>query len=416
MNIEKALFWYVATLVTLSLIAWQVVFIRGQFLGMGFPYNTFLFIQSAQFGDFTVFDPLIRAWLDGEITKITSFPGRLDGDPNLVLYAPVTTYGFLFFHLLYPDNPVYAYLLTVLLVVCIAGAILGYVFRHLSIAKIFWVTIILTILTSYPFMIMFDRANMEGLLFPFLLIGAVNFVNRRFFISGVFFAIAASMKYYHGILLLLLLSKGKYKEFVFSIFFMLSISVIAAYGLNGSVSNTYCTIYNGLSWFKEVAVLSRQTPNFEHSLFGLLKQMLFIFEIYSQTSMAAAHHLYPFVVISGFVLLYIFKIVKLPFLNQLFVLNILGILLPFFSGDYTLIHVYVPWGVFMVFLAYDAESTGFTTKQALNILIPCAIIFTPQSYLIVEGIGGFGGQIKTLVLLYLLIVVLQNPMRMKGVD
>jgi hypothetical protein len=43
-------------------------------------------------------------------------------------------------------------------------------------------------------------------------------------------------------------------------------------------------------------------------------------------------------------------------------------------------------------------------------LIPCAIIFTPQSYLIIEGIGGFGGQVKALVLLYLLIVVLKNPM------
>jgi len=415
-NIEKALFWYVATLVTLSLIAWQVIFVRGQFLGMDFPYNTFLYIQSVQFSDFTIFDPLIRAWLDGEITRVTSFIGRLDGDPNLVIYTPVTTYGFLFFHLLYPDNPVYAYLLTVLLTVCAAGAILGHVLRHSPIARMFWATIILTILTSYPFMIMFDRANIEGVLFPFLLLGTISFVNHRFFMAGIFFAIAASMKYYPGVLLLILLSKGKYKEFVFSVFFLLLISVIAAYGLNGGISNTYCSIYNGLSWFTDVAVLVRYNLGWEHTLFGLIKQIMFILGMESQINYANVAYLYKYAVAFIFFLLYITSIRKLPFLNQLFALTILSILLPFFSGDYTLIHLYIPWGLFVVFLAYHAESTGFTTKQVLNILIPCAIIFTPQSYLIIEGVGGFGGQLKTLTLIFLLGVILLNPMKMKGID
>lgn len=404
MNIERTLFWYISALVLLSLIAWQISFIGGQFLGLSFPYNTFLYYQGAQFTDFTIQDKSFYLMRDnGWIFQ------RVD-QPYEFAYFPTSAYAFFIFYLLYPTAPVHAYLFSVVVMICIAAFTLGYALRSSPMAKMFWAVVLLTLLTSYPFMIMFDRANIEGMIWFFLFLGIVSFVNNRFIASGLFFAIAASMKVYPGIFLLLLLSKRKYKEFILAIFFLAVISIIATYELTGNSCTTYNMVLKGLEWFEATAILYRLTPGFEHSLFGLIKQIMFIFGMESQINYANVAYLYKYAVAFIFFLLYITSIRKLPFLNQLFSLTILGILLPFFSGDYTLIHLYIPWGIFLIFLAYDAKSSGFTTKQALNILIPCAIIFTPQSYLIIEGIGGFGGQVKALTLLYLLIVVLKNPM------
>ena len=157
----------------------------------------------------------------------------------------------------------------------------------------------------------------------------------------------------------------------------------------------------------------RRHPEWDHSLFFFIKQMVRFINFITLSDYQIDNHftkIYAIGTIVCFFLLYFMVIVKMALINQVFCITILSIFLPFVSHDYTLIHLYIPWGLFMIFLAYDAESSGFTTKQALNILIPCAIVFTPQSYLVIEGIGGFGGQVKALVLLYLLIVVLKNPM------
>jgi len=406
MNIEKALFWYMATLSILSVIAWQIVLIRGQFLDLGFPYNTFIFAPSAHFTDFTWYNKAVLSWLDNGTF------GSAFG------YFPVAAYVYLFFYYLYPSAPAYAYLLSLFLGVCIITSVLGYKLRYLPIARMFWATIILTVLTSYPFMFMFDRGNIEGVLWILLLLGVISFIGKYFFVAGFLFSLAASMKLYPIVFLLLFISYRKYKVFSLSIFILVIVSILASYGFAGGICNTVSIISKGLSGFISTIVLERQYLNYDHSLFTIIKQVIYILNFFSpsdrQMTASMFHYVYLFTVVGIFIILYVQKIRNLPFLNQLFAVVIACVFLPFISYDYTLIHLYIPWGLFMMFLAYDAESSGFTTKQALNILIPCAIIFTPQSYLIIDsteyGIGGFGGQVKALVLLYLLIVVLKNPM------
>jgi len=401
MNTEKVLFWYMVALAIFSLIAWQIILIRGQFFGIGYPYNTFLYYQPSHFGDFTCYDKIFIEFITtGEFKPGNSFS-----------YFPVAACGYIFFYYISPFGAVYAYLLSVFSAVCISGIILGYTLRRSPLAKMFWIIIILTILTSYPFMFLIDRGNIEGLLWIFVLLGTLSFVNKKFFVAGACFAIAASIKLYPVVFLLLLLSKHKYKEFVTSIFILVAISILAAYGLTGSICETFNMIFSGQSGFLRTKVPVQEhiaVVGFIHSLYSVFYQILFITQFAVNKFIILI--IYIISVSAGFVLLYIWKIRYLPLINQVFVLTISSILLPFVSVDYTLVHLYIPWGLFMIFLAYDAESTGFTTKQALNVLIPCAIIFTPQSYLIIEGIGGIGGQVKALTLLYLLIVVLKNPM------
>jgi hypothetical protein len=100
-----------------------------------------------------------------------------------------------------------------------------------------------------------------------------------------------------------------------------------------------------------------------------------------------------------------------PVLNQLFAVVLLILLLPPISADYTLTDIYLPWGVFMIFLIRDVGRgrVDFSLNKCLWILLPITVLVTPQSYLTIAG-GGFAGQVKALALMLLLFVIARVDM------
>ena len=78
---------------------------------------------------------------------------------------------------------------------------------------------------------------------------------------------------------------------------------------------------------------------YDHSLFAIVKQLLHgpygrdVVVLNSKIRAAASP--YSLAVISGFVALYLFRIRKLPLLNQAIALIVLSITLPYMSLEYT---------------------------------------------------------------------------------
>jgi len=93
------------------------------------------------------------------------------------------------------------------------------------------------------------------------------------------------------------------------------------------------------------------------------------------------------------------------------------ILSPRWDGSYTVTHLYVPW----VLLAFWAVSGFLSGKKTLRdramlwYLAPFAILFTPQSYLIVSN-RPWGGQVKAIALLVLLISSICIPLEEGPLD
>jgi hypothetical protein len=87
------------------------------------------------------------------------------------------------------------------------------------------------------------------------------------------------------------------------------------------------------------------------------------------------------------------------------------VLLPQLSFDYTLVHALIPWGAFLLFLLSDVAfgRVRITLRQALAFLIPYAVLFAPQSFLIFRSVG-FGGQVKALALVAIVVAALRNPL------
>jgi len=419
MNVEKTLFWYISALTILSLIAWQITLICGQYLGAGYPYDIFLYRQPTvvPFDDFTRFGTHLHLWKENGLIK--AIPLNHLGYPFYpmdeysfktrppMIYSPLGTYSYLLFYFLYPSKPVYALLLSIFLTACATSILLAYKLRHSPMAGMFGVAIIITMLTSYPLMFELDRANIEGFAWIFSCLGIISFINNKYMISGILLAISA-IKFYTGIFLLLFLAKKRYTEFVISVIFLIWLHLFSAYELSGNIFRPFFTLSEGVSsLLRDHVILGRMLLEFDVSLFAVIKQIFFV--VHLPVNMFV-YYLYTLVSIGGFVALYILKARHLPLLNQLFIFTVAIILLPYVSMMYKLLYLTTAWGGFMVFLAYDAKPTGFSTKQALHILISVAILFTPQTYLISNEIGGFGGQIKAIVLLYLLVFVVRNPM------
>ena len=63
-----------------------------------------------------------------------------------------------------------------------------------------------------------------------------------------------------------------------------------------------------------------------------------------------ALRIYSIVIPLAALLLYWFRLRRLPLLNQFIAYIVLCILLPYVSGEYTLVHMYTAWAAFLLFL------------------------------------------------------------------
>jgi hypothetical protein len=117
--------------------------------------------------------------------------------------------------------------------------------------------------------------------------------------------------------------------------------------------------------------------------------------------------IYPFVVVVGFGLLFaVFR--RMPLLNQMTAVGVAVALFPPVAGDYTLLHLYVPFGALVVFLAREVAEGKAQLRYGSMIAfaVVYALLFAPLTVLMYYA--GFG---KMLVLLALLVVAARSPMR-----
>jgi hypothetical protein len=277
----------------------------------------------------------------------------------------------------------------------------------------------MTTLLSYPFMFLLDRANIEGFVWILALTGLLAFIRERYLWAGILFAVAAAMKIVPGLFLLLLISKRRYKESAGAAVVGVVVTLASLAAIGPSIGEANRSIAAGLKAFHEIYALHYRASEigFDHSLFACIKQVLAMATRHVESVdrvLPSVSWVYGVAASVGFGALYLLRIRKSPLLNQLFALVIAMITLPHVSGDYTLVYLYLPWGCLLVFLVREVfpGRTRMTARQALAFLAPCAVVFTPQSYLILfpPVTVSVGGQVKAAALMVLLWSVIRIPL------
>jgi len=329
-------------------------YVYGVSLNLGYPYDTFLFLPSDRWMDFVwpyriAGNPYIVARPDFQnfpfLYKTASVFVFLG--PKLGLAVFLLVYSLLFFSIsfmeLKNDNPNENKLLTLQN---------SFVFTFLS----------------YPFLIAFDRANFEIVVF-FCLFFYVFFYQKHSFVSAIFLGFAIALKAFPVILAIPLLSNRRYKEIALAAVISLSVTLISYATLPGGIIvNIPLHIRNLQLYNQAYAVAGNSGLYFGISAFGALKFVAILTNLslmsgttYSIFSIAAL------VVISVYVIL-----IEKKFWKKIALLVCALNLLPMVSGDYKLLHIFIP-----VFLLI-----GETEREPLDWLyiVLFGLLLIPKNY------------------------------------
>ena len=350
-----------------------------------------------RFSDFTIFDARFRLWQHATSVffDVPGFPFEYPA-PTLAVFLAFWRFT---------ANACWSYLCAVTLFAVCSVAYLE--FRYPKLRLI----LAASLLGSFPLFFLLDRANIEGAVWIVASFGVAAYWNQRFRAAAVLLGLAAAMKIFPALLLLLFLRNRRYSYFALSLVSAALFTVVSLSVAGPSPAIVFGRLAMGLAYFKQHVILEYYgyLAGFEHSFFSLFKQMLHLV-LRGATLHSALQSLYlPYLAVAaaGCLALWWGKIRHLPVLNQLFALVILSITLPFVSFDYTLVHLYIPFVALLVPLS--SGRLQLNLSEARSFLLPCAVIFAPLTWLH-YGVVGFGAQVKTLALLLVLRAALKIPL------
>ena len=422
-DVYKGLKIYVITLVALTAIAWAIVGVRVLLLHDQHPLPSMLhsiFVPEPPFTDFT---------FPGE--RIAHF-----GEPHLLtrtdLYAsgaypyPVPSiYAYLFFLRSF-SRPLVAYLIFALLSFLIPTCLLSLHVKRTGAGWLPQIALWITLFFGFPLMFLLDRGNIEAVLWVFVLIGIVAYTRNRLFASVISWAIAAAMKITPGLFLVLFLARRKYWTFTLALAATATFSVLALASVGPTIRQAALDSSKSAPLLRNDYILRRFYTNFDESIFGATKQIVSLYDYVHRTNyrrfpqilpgMENALRVYSLLAPIGALLLYWFRLRHLPLLNQFIAYVVLSILLPQVSYEYKLVYVYLVWGVFLMFLLTDVvtDRVKIPARAIRVILLSCAVIFVPLTYLELTNKRGnsfgVGGQVKMVFLILILLTVLRTPM------
>ncbi|MEO8371328.1 MAG: glycosyltransferase 87 family protein [Candidatus Solibacter sp.] len=358
-----------------------------------------------RFHDFTNFDP---------DTGHFSIPGVAPGTP----YLPAAEGVYLIFaRILGLRLPSY-----LLFIVASATASAVLLIRALSRdrenGRLLRAVVAASLVLSYPMLFLLERANLEGFIWAFWGLGLAAFVARKHKTAAVLFALIAAMKIYPGVMLLLLLSRKLYKEIVLAGVAFVGFTLLGLQLLGPTLPAAIADVKQSSSRVAGAHLhYSYDSIRYEHSLFSVIKQAAFFYygpvhDAGLDGTIQAAAKPYVLVALCVLPVLYWFRIRKLPLLNQATALILVAVTFPHLSIEYTLIHLYFPWALFLLYLSRDVGTgrASLSWPVARGIMLGFAFVFAMGPF------GLIAGQLKMFVLMAMLAVSMIVPMRSSLLD
>jgi len=323
----------------------------GTVLGKNYPWNTFLFKPDDRFMDF--FNP-VRGSANRD-------PFTLNGG-----YLPFGYFtAYLFSLIKLPEgwfrpleNPIQREILGPWLLACViyllgfCAYLFWYTWAHIRFLRqdriaVKSVMLLIFPFLTYPILYAVDRANFDLLVFIFLSFFIYLYQKGEFAISGIFLAMAIAMKGYAGIFLVLLLADKKFKEIVYVGLWVGVLSVLSLALFQGGVVAQSQKFLASLGSAYDNGIANAGSLRFSSSLFSFLVVALspLGFDVAKNTIFSTIYTIFIFG-IAGLFLLEIF--LERVFWRQVAILTILMILLPWSSGDYRLIFMFLQLYMFLI--------------------------------------------------------------------
>lgn len=330
------------------------------------------------------------------------------GDPalNFMYPAPVALLyeGFYLTH-----HALWAFFLVCGILTAALGVMLGGRMVREGLGR--WITalfLLTTLAVSYPFWFEALLGNMEFCIFLIVAFGVLAVLGERYYLGASLIGLAASMKIFPFVFIALLISRRKYWAVVYAAIVAAIANLFSLWLVCPDLRYSYAATGQNLREFSRQYML-RFLPvetGFDHSIFGFFKAAArvhfhWIFPVYLlQAYLAVA-------ALTG-IAVYLIWIRKLPILNQVLCLYIASILLPPTSHDYTLLHLYVPWGLIVLY-ALQARGVARAGDGLWMVFICFALLFSPESEIVVRHTA-LSGQFKAIVLVVLFVLGVRHKL------
>jgi hypothetical protein len=325
-------------------------YVLGTYFGLSYPFNTFLFRPNDKFMDF--YNMLASPYVNGKLL-ITQFPFGQRLAQTFTILPPdvgITVFIEIFFTFFLYVN--YSNLNTSI--------------KEQTIKNVF----VFSFLT-YPFLFVVDRANIEIFVFMFLYLFIFFYRKQKTIISIIFLSFAISMKLFPAVFLVLLLSDKKYKEAIYTVLLVMIISLCGYLSYDGGLLQNISAHLTRLNGYSITYAMGNEGLYFGNSLWGLIK--LIVIGIGLQCPLELATKVYSISVLFLFALVALYVIFQEKNLWKKVALLVFSMnLFPFVSGDYKLIHIFIP-----LFLFINCEDTG---KFDFLYAILFGLLIIPKAY------------------------------------
>ena len=416
-RVERAIRLYLGVLLLLTVVAW-IPFLQHGGAKDYAPLGSF----SERFGDLVHFASTPQRLANSRLEDVQSLAGTLF--PRN--YGPLAVLIYLFLLKVCSPNAVIVFLAIVACALLTACVLLWRSARKLPAYRPYMAAAIFaTGLLAWPTAQTVMRGNVEGLLWIGYAAGLAYMFRRKWTASGVALAIAMCLKPYPALWFVLLAFRKKYKALVLGIVTFAAVSLVCfallgagnpirgAARIRGESTVFFQTYILGLRDVEEVVG--------DHSLFETAKSATRVidargFHLPKKDYNSRVTHRRGYVLLALYLplagaclLSVLWKIRAMPFLNQVFSLSISLTLLPLIAGDYTMTILYLPMAFFLLFLLRDVATgrVDFSQQRMLFILTSCAVLMAP-----LPAFGIWAGDVRSLILLALLLVVPGEPMPM----
>jgi hypothetical protein len=280
--------------------------------------------------------------------------------------------------------------------------------------------------TCWPLWLLFDTANIEGVVVVVLALGVLAFVADRCWLAATLIGLAGALKLFPLILLALLLSRRRYREFFCGICVAAAATLASLAILGPSIAEAQRQIDIAFGFLTRIniATPSPQALDADHSLFTLVRSALLLTHSGhlhpmpgaadgDRALLVSALAAYLVIVAVAGLAAYFLHIRRLPMLNQILALSISGVLLPPTSLDYTLLHLLVPFGLLCAWTAQGGK--GHRPRPSVAWCFLCfALLFTADTYFTWRF--ALTSDVRAMVLLLPLVIVLRYPFAWDELD
>jgi hypothetical protein len=422
LKIPPALLTFWLCIVAMTLLSIAYTLIATYVLRLDYPYGLPLFADDRWF-DFTIYHDRFQHFRTASFWDAYEYPFTYPA-PLAVLYA-----------LLYLIPHALRYYLVAYAAATVAAMLMlrrGLVERGVanSIAIVFTLTFFVT---NYPLRTLFESANTEGIAAILAACGVYAVLRERCWLGAALIAVAGTLKIFPFILLALLLSKRRYREFAWGVLVAAAVTLASLVAVGPSIAEAQEHIDAGIRYVKYTFIFSVNPAavTFNHSLFTLVKFAV----------VGLARHLHPTVIhnhadivaraareralldvtftvyvaaaaLFG-VAVYFTWIRRLPLLNQVLALTVCALVLPPLSADYTLLHLLFPFALLCQY-AVERWRAGVAVRGLTACFVCFAPIFAFQTY--ITWRYRFSCEVRTLAMLVLLMLAMRYRLAWKAID